>query len=104
MVSRRCLAALAEWSKLTAECRKEWKRAEPHVRRDMAGLAAHAAWHMGHWQEMAAYTHEMRAMDSSTGAFLTAVQAVHNQDFGTAKCAHSQTLYTSQAAHDRFDM
>lgn len=53
----------------------------------MAGLAAHAAWHMGHWEEMALYTTEMRVTDSSTGAFLTAVQAVHNQEFGVAKGA-----------------
>lgn len=85
----RCLAALAEWSKLTAECRKEWTRAESHVRRDMAGLAAHAAWHMGDWDEMAQYTNEMRTSDSSTGSFLSAVQAVHNQDFARAKSAAS---------------
>ena len=86
----RCLAALAEWSKLTSECRKEWKHAEPHVRRDMAGLAAHAAWHMGHWDEMAVYTADMRTMESSTAAFLTSVQAVHNQNFGAAKRALPQ--------------
>ena len=86
--SCRCLAALAEWSRLTNECRKEWKHAEPHVRRDMAGLAAHAAWHMGQWEEMAAYTHEMRTNDTSTGSFLLAVQAVHNQnlDAATGEC------------------
>ena len=52
----------------------------------MAGLAAHAAWHMGHWDEMALYTNEMRTTDSSTGSFLSAVQAVHDQDFARAKC------------------
>ena len=51
----------------------------------MAGLAAHAAWHMGQWEEMAAYTHEMRTNDTSTGSFLLAVQAVHNQNLLAAK-------------------
>ena len=51
----------------------------------MAGLAAHAAWHMGQWEEMAAYTHEMRTNDTSTGSFLLAVQAVHNQNLDAAK-------------------
>ena len=57
------------------------------MRRDMAGLAAHAAWHMGHWDEMAVYTADMRTLESSTAAFLTSVQAVHNQNFGAAKRA-----------------
>ena len=46
---RRCLAALAEWEQLGRLCRGEWRRVEPHVRRDMAALAAHAAWHLGEW-------------------------------------------------------
>ncbi len=45
----RCLAALAEWEQLGRLCRGEWRRVEPHVRRDMAALAAHAAWHLGEW-------------------------------------------------------
>lgn len=84
-IACRCLAALAEWGKLTRECRKEWKYAEPHVRREMASLAAHAAWHMGHWDEMSNYTNEMHASNSSTGTFLNAVLAVHNQNLEAAK-------------------
>lgn len=95
----RCLAALAEWSRLTNECRKEWKHAEPHVRRDMAGLAAHAAWHMGQWEEMAAYTHEMRTNDTSTGSFLLAVQAVHNQNLDAAKGRMLCSLLSSSERH-----
>ena len=49
----RCLAALAEWEVLSQECRAEWRRVEPHVKREMAPIAAHAAWHMGAWDEMA---------------------------------------------------
>lgn len=65
----------------------------------MAGLAAHAAWHMGQWDEMAAYTNEMRTHDTSTGSFLLAVQAVHNKNLDAAKgegpledCTHNFLL------------
>ena len=81
----RCLAALAEWNKLTRECRKEWKYDDPHVRREMASLAAHAAWHMGQWDDMANYTNEMQTSNTSTGTFLNAVLAVHNQNLDAAK-------------------
>lgn len=49
----RCLASLAEWELLSNLCRTEWRKSEPHVRREMALIAAHAAWHMGAWEEMA---------------------------------------------------
>ena len=51
----RCLAALAEWDKLFAVCRGEWARVEPHVRREMAPIAAHAAWQLGDWAAMRQY-------------------------------------------------
>ena len=47
---RRCLAALAEWERLASLIRREWSRMEPGSAREMAPVAAHAAWHMGHWQ------------------------------------------------------
>ena len=84
----RCYAALAEWDKVTHAVREEWNTAEPHTRREMAGLAAHAAWHMSHWDEMSEYTSDMRTQESSTGSFLIAVQAVHNQNFAAAKGAY----------------
>lgn len=49
----RCLGALAEWEVLSQECRAEWRRVEPQLKREMAPIAAHAAWHMGSWDEMA---------------------------------------------------
>lgn len=51
----RCLASLAEWELLSNLCRTEWRKSEPHVRREMALIAAHAAWHMGAWEEMAGW-------------------------------------------------
>ncbi|DBA66640.1 TPA: hypothetical protein ACH3X2_002209 [Trebouxia sp. C0005] len=84
----RCLGALAEWEVLSQECRAEWRRVEPHVKREMAPIAAHAAWHMGAWDEMAGYVDIMnnrQTPDSSAGAFLTAVLEVQNKQWSTAK-------------------
>ncbi|GBF92738.1 hypothetical protein Rsub_05107 [Raphidocelis subcapitata] len=66
----RCLASLAEWQKLSALCRIEWRRSEPHLRKEMALLAAHAAWHMHEWDEMALYveTVDAPASHASRGA------------------------------------
>ena len=54
----------------------------------MAYLGANAAWHMGQWDEMAAY---VGALDSeegpelSTGSFLSAVLNVRHGHFDAAK-------------------
>lgn len=56
----RCLAALAEWDKLFGVCRGEWQRVEPHVRREMAPIAAHAAWQLGDWGAMRQYVDVVR--------------------------------------------
>lgn len=85
---RRCLAALAEWEELSRQCRAEWRAAEPHVRREMAPIAAHGAWHMGEWTEMESYVRTMNSghePDTSSGAFLTAVLAVRSTNYDRAK-------------------
>lgn len=59
------------------------------MRREMAMIAAHAAWHMGAWDEMAVYVDTVDAPDASlhtaTGAFLRAVLAVRNNQFPAAR-------------------
>ena len=79
----RCLASLAEWENLSNLCRTEWRKSEPHVRREMALIAAHAAWHMGAWDEMAMYVDTVDNPEAvgpnshtPTGAFLRAVLCV----------------------------
>jgi hypothetical protein len=62
----RCLASLAEWEQLSGLCRSEWRKSEPHMRKEMAVLAAHAAWHMGAWGEMEVY------VDTLDGGGITA--------------------------------
>ncbi|KAK9806197.1 hypothetical protein WJX72_004970 [[Myrmecia] bisecta] len=86
----RCLAALAEWERLSVLCRAEWHQVEPHLRREMAPIAAHGAWHMGQWDEMSVYVDSMGSTDrpgTSAGAFLTAVLAVRRGEYPTAKVA-----------------
>lgn len=91
----RCLAALAEWERLGELCRDTWRRVEPHVRREMAPIAAHAAWHMGQWDEMNTYVETMdTSLDaaSSTGAFLKAVLCVRRGANTEAKVCRALSL------------
>jgi predicted phage gp36 major capsid-like protein len=44
--------------------RVEWRKSEPHMRKEMSLIAAHAAWHMGEWEEMAIY---IDTVDSGPG-------------------------------------
>ncbi|GIL44136.1 hypothetical protein Vafri_1666 [Volvox africanus] len=87
----RCLANLAEWENLSNLCRSEWRKSEPHVRREMAMIAAHAAWHMGAWDEMASYVDTVDNPDagpqsqSAAGAFLRAVLCVRGNQFDAAR-------------------
>ncbi|EFJ44271.1 target of rapamycin, growth-regulatory PI3K-like protein kinase [Volvox carteri f. nagariensis] len=87
----RCLANLAEWENLSNLCRTEWRKSEPHVRREMAMIAAHAAWHMGAWEEMSSYVDTIDNPDvgpqsqTGTGAFLRAVLCVRSNQFESAK-------------------
>lgn len=85
----RCLAALAEWDKLFLVCQQQWTRVEPHVRREMAPIAAHAAWQLGDWQHMKQYVdvvnHGHSGTGSSEGSFLSAVLHVKNGDYHAAQ-------------------
>eukprot|EP00884_Botryococcus_braunii_P019425 jgi/Botrbrau1/6166/Bobra.0344s0007.1 len=85
----RCLAALAEWERLSGLCAKEWKRQDPIVRRDMAGIAAHAAWHMGDWDSMEIYTNALKETADAPAArlnaeFLSGVLYAHNGEWEAA--------------------
>lgn len=83
----RCLAALAEWDKLFEVCRGEWVRVEPHVRREMAPIAAHAAWQLGDWRAMRQYVDVVvhgQSAGGAEGAFLSAVISIKNQEYAAA--------------------
>jgi FKBP12-rapamycin complex-associated protein len=86
----RCLASLAEWERLSELSRREWRKSEPHMRREMGMLAAHAAWHMGHWDAMATYVDTVDNSDVPTsqtaaGAFLRAVLCIRDSSFDAAR-------------------
>ncbi len=88
----RCLAALAEWERLSVLCAREWRRQEALVRRDMAAIAAHAAWHMGDWDSMSTYTATLKDTQESpaarlNGEFLSGVLRAHLQDWEGALSA-----------------
>ena len=72
--------------------RKEWRRQESAAQREMAPLAAHAAWHMGHWDEMGTFVDALKALEkpaTSEVAFLEAVLHVRRDDHAAAKGAAS---------------
>lgn len=50
----RCLKALGEWKRLAALSSDLWSngRADTKMKRQVAPLAARAAWAMGHWDDM----------------------------------------------------
>ena len=88
--ARRCLASLAEWERLSVLVRKEWRRQESAAQREMAPLAAHAAWHMGHWDEMGTFVDTLKALEkpaTSEVAFLEAVLHVRRDDHAAARGA-----------------
>ncbi|RMZ52908.1 hypothetical protein APUTEX25_001027, partial [Auxenochlorella protothecoides] len=82
----RCLAALAEWEELYSVCRREWQKMEPQTRRELAPVAAHAAWQLGEWKCMEDYVDVIKHQQagSSEGAFLSAVLHVKKEDYTAA--------------------
>ncbi|KDD76204.1 FAT domain-containing protein, partial [Helicosporidium sp. ATCC 50920] len=82
----RCLAALAQWEELFDVCRSEWNHLEPQVRRELAPIAAHAAWQLGDWMHMQQYVDiiNVQASNNSEGAFLSAVLDVRHKDYDKA--------------------
>lgn len=84
----RCLASLAEWERLSVLVRKEWRRQESSAQRELAPLAAHAAWHMGHWEEMGTFVDALKTLErpaTSEVAFLQAVLHVRRDNHAAAR-------------------
>ncbi|XP_051146490.1 serine/threonine-protein kinase TOR isoform X2 [Andrographis paniculata] len=97
----RCLAALARWEELNNLCKEYWTPAEPAARLEMAPMAAHAAWNMGEWDQMAEYVSRLDDGDetklrvlgntaatgdgSSNGTFFRAVLLVRRERYEEAR-------------------
>ncbi|PWN54196.1 putative TOR1-1-phosphatidylinositol 3-kinase [Violaceomyces palustris] len=72
----RCLHALGEWEHLSDLVQQKWVDAGKEDRRQMAPLAAAAAWSLGDWETMEDYISAMRS-DSSERSFYRAIHHVH---------------------------
>ena len=74
----------------------------PPSRREMSMIAAHAAWHMGQWEEMEVYVEtidnpEMPSYTTATGAFLRAVLCIRKVAARYSRTAH--IYFNTYAAH-----
>jgi phosphatidylinositol kinase/protein kinase (PI-3 family) len=80
----RCLRALGEWERLAALGSDLWTRSSDSVRRDVAPLAAAAAWNLGQWELMPQY---LSSMDEgkSESEFFRALLSVHRRQFPEAR-------------------
>ena len=112
----RCLAALAEWEELSKLCRDIWLNADVALRRELAPTAAHAAWHMGQWTEMAEYVSMIESSGTlgtssstpgvtgpmvnvaATSTFLHAVLKIHEGEIaeGLAHIEQSRELLATE--------
>lgn len=83
MGKMRCLHALGEWKMLSDIAREQWNHASQEHRRDMAALAAAAAWGRGEWDRMDDYISVMK--DSSPDrAFFGAILSTQRNNFEDA--------------------
>ena len=81
----RCLKQLGEWERLEVLAAHHYRWTEEEsVRREIAPLAAHAAWMRGKWSELAVYLSSMEEGRIETD-FLHAVIAVHHADYEQAR-------------------
>ena len=79
----RCLHALGEWDELSTAVQDRWINSTSEEKRQIAPLAAAAAWSLNHWDAMDDYIAVMK-VDSPDRAFYRAVLCVHRNQFGKA--------------------
>ncbi|EIW79336.1 atypical PIKK FRAP protein kinase [Coniophora puteana RWD-64-598 SS2] len=79
----RCLHALGEWEHLAGQAAEHWSYAGPDERREIAPMAAAAAWALRDWESMDDYISSMR-LDSPDRAFYRAILSVHQNQFPKA--------------------
>lgn len=79
----KCLHALGEWDQLAAHVEESWSNANHDVRREIAPMAAAAAWSLHEWDSMDDYIATMRG-DSPDRAFYRAILSVHQNQFPKA--------------------
>ncbi|KAG6820409.1 hypothetical protein H0H93_000916 [Arthromyces matolae] len=79
----KCLHALGEWDHLAAQVEQTWSSANHEYRREIAPMAAAAAWSLLEWDQMEDYINTMKA-DSPDRAFYRAILSVHQNQFPKA--------------------
>ncbi|KAI0091642.1 phosphatidylinositol 3-kinase [Irpex rosettiformis] len=79
----KCLHALGEWDQLAEQVDEHWPNVGHEERREMAPLAAAAAWSLNDWDSMDDYIAAMRS-DSADKPFYRAILFVHQNQFPKA--------------------
>ncbi|KIY73583.1 atypical/PIKK/FRAP protein kinase [Cylindrobasidium torrendii FP15055 ss-10] len=79
----KCLHALGEWDSLATQVDEVWQNATNENRREIAPIAAAAAWSLNDWDSMEEYIATMRP-DSSDRYFYRAILSVHQNQFQKA--------------------
>ncbi|KAK7686283.1 hypothetical protein QCA50_010507 [Cerrena zonata] len=79
----RCLHALGEWEQLALAAEEHWTSVSHEDRRDIASMAAAAAWSLHDWDQMEDYIATMKP-DSADRPFYRAILAVHQNQFPKA--------------------
>lgn len=83
MGKMRCLHALGEWDQLSELARSKWNSSTGDIKRNVAPLAAAAAWGLGQWDRMDAYIKVMK-YESPDKAFFSAILSLHRNNFEEA--------------------
>ncbi|KAI0924480.1 hypothetical protein AcW2_005356 [Taiwanofungus camphoratus] len=79
----KCLHALGEWDELARRVEENWAKANHEDRKDIAPMAAAAAWSLNDWESMDEYIGNMRS-DSADKPFYRAILSVHQNQFPKA--------------------
>ncbi|KAI0718027.1 atypical/PIKK/FRAP protein kinase [Cerioporus squamosus] len=79
----KCLHALGEWDQLAKQIEENWSNANLDDRREIAPMAAAAAWALNDWESMDDYIATMKP-DSADRPFYRAILAVHQNQFPKA--------------------
>jgi serine/threonine-protein kinase mTOR len=84
MGKMRCLHALGEWRVLSELAQDHWQEANGEQKRQMAALAAAAAWGRGQWDLVDPYLSALKE-DSADRSFFGAVLSLHRNSFEDAE-------------------
>lgn len=79
----KCLHALGEWDQLATRVGEHWATASHEDRREIAPMAAAAAWSLNEWDSMEDYINTMKT-DSPDRAFYRAILFVQQNQFPKA--------------------